>query len=281
MIIIADSGSTKTHWCILSETGRSYFTTAGLNPFFTVEAQLPVTIRSLVASHLDASAVTALFFYGAGCQGDKIAVMEKAFRQVFPNAASIQVRVDLLAAARALLGDTPGFAAILGTGTNSCIYDGNAIAHHIDSLGFLLGDEGSGAAIGKQILIDFLRNQLPGPLRAAFVREYGGDEDALISLLYKSPQPNRFCAGYAKFLDVADMDPNYREAVIHRHFRIFFSQLVCLYPEYETYRFNCVGSIAHRFKEALQVEASHQGMEMGIILPTVIEELASYHWDRR
>jgi glucosamine kinase len=278
MIIVADSGSTKTDWCVLSRVGaHTHFSTAGINPFFMEESDLLPTIRTLIAPHVDETQVTKLFFYGAGCQGSKIAVMEGVFKQIFPSAVSIQVHVDLLAAARALLGDTPGFAAILGTGTNTCLYDGNDISYHIDSLGFFLGDEGSGSAIGKRVLVDFLRNRLPRELHSAFIREYGGNEAEIIDLLYKSPQPNRFCAGFARFLDIPDMNQAYLHDVVGSSFRTFFSHLVCSYPDYRTFSFNCVGSIAHRFVAILKEEATYHGMTMGRILPSVIEELATYH----
>lgn len=278
MILVADGGSTKTDWCMLSGAGiRQHFRTVGFNPFFVRESDLPAAIAAGIAPYVDAAGVNGLFFYGAGCQGDKIAMMEYAFRQVFPSAATIAVRVDLLAAAKALLGDTPGFAAILGTGTNTCLYDGNDISHHVDSLGFLLGDEGSGAAIGKRILVDFLRNRLPDRLRSAFVREYDGDGEMLISRLYSSSQPSRFCAEYAKFLDVPDMDETYLQEVVQDAFRTFFSRLVCMYPGYQSVSFNCVGSIGHRFVDILREEAAYHGMAMGKILPSVIDELAAYH----
>lgn len=278
MIIVADSGSTKTDWCILSRAGtHTRFSTAGINPFFMEESHLLPTIRTLIAPHVDETQVTNVSFYGAGCQGGKIAVMESVFKQIFPSAVSIQVHVDLLAAARALLGDSPGFAAILGTGTNTCLYDGNDISYHIDSLGFLLGDEGSGSAIGKRILVDFLRNRLSPELHSAFIREYGGNAEDIMDLLYKSSQPNRFCAGFARFLDIPDMDEVYRHDVVGSSFRAFFSRLVSLYPDYQTYTFNCVGSIAHRFITILKEEAAYHGMTMGRILPSVIEELAGYH----
>ncbi len=286
MIIIADSGSTKTDWCILSPSGDHHrFLTTGLNPFFMNESELLTAVRSQLVPHMDNRPIKKVFFYGAGCQGDKMIIMERVFQQIFPAAARIEVRVDLLAAAKALLGDTPGFAAILGTGTNTCLYDGNHISCHIDSLGFLLGDEGSGAAIGKKILVDFLRKRLPDKLHSLFIHTYGRNETEMISEVYASSLPNRFCASFAKFLDAPDMDQDYLYEVVKGSFHTFFSQLVCLYPDYRDVSFNCVGSIAYRFADILREEVLFHGMPMGRILPSVIGELALYHekdlWDSR
>lgn len=278
MVVIADSGSTKTDWYVISkDKTHSRFTTLGLNPYFIAESELTELIRGLIAHHLDQTQVSALFFYGAGCQGIKIELMKGIFRQVFPYAGTVEVNVDLLAAAKALLGDAPGFAAILGTGTNTCLYDGKNISYHIDSLGFILGDEGSGAAIGKRILIDFLRKKMPFRVREAFILEYAMNEDKVIDLLYSSPQPNRVCASFAKFLDRKDVDDTYVDDVVRSSFGSFFTQLVCLYPAYQQVEFNCAGSIAYRFADQLAREAARHHMPVGRIIPSVIEELAHYH----
>src|SRR5690606_37373780 len=234
-------------------------------------------ISSEVGVHLAPIDVQSVFFYGAGCQGSQVANMERALRQVFTAAVTVEVSVDLLAAAKALLGDHPGFAAILGTGTNTCLYDGSTITYHIDSLGFLLGDEGSGAAIGKRILTDFLRNQMESPIRDAFERKYGLREAEIMEQVYASNYPNRYCASFTRFLDEPEAAGKYRERIVGEAFRVFFEKLVCLYPAYRTLTFNCVGSVGYHFSDLLKIEAENRGMEVGLILPTVIEKLTLYH----
>src|SRR5690606_36029744 len=192
VILVADSGSTKTDWGVISADGSiRHFSTSGYNPFFMDIDSIEKAISTELSVHVDPIEVHRVFVYGAGCQDGQVQNMEAALHQVFIKATTIQVSVDLLAAAKALLGDGPGFAAILGTGTNTCLYDGRAISYHIDSLGFLLGDEGSGAAMGKRILADFLRNQLPDDVRSAFERKYGLSEATLMEQVYASGEPNR------------------------------------------------------------------------------------------
>ncbi|MFC7525706.1 BadF/BadG/BcrA/BcrD ATPase family protein [Parapedobacter sp. GCM10030251] len=278
MILVADSGSTKTDWGLISDNGSiTYFSTSGYNPFFMDIDSIRDAISSELGGQLDLVKVQRIFFYGAGCQGNQVSNMEQALRQVFTRAVAIEVSVDLLAAAKALLGDRPGFAAILGTGTNTCLYDGRAITYHIDSLGFLLGDEGSGAAMGKRILTDFLRNQMDDAVRNAFNRKYGLDEAVLMERVYASTHPNRYCASYTRFLDEPEAAGNYRKQVVGEAFRVFFEKLVCLYPAYQSLTFNCVGSIGYHFSDLLKIEAENRGMEVGSILPTVIEKLTLYH----
>lgn len=278
MILVADSGSTKTDWGLISCDGTvTYFSTSGYNPFFMEADLICDTIMREIHRHLDPGVIRSVFFYGAGCQGQHVFTMEEALNQVFVEAATVEVAVDLLAAAKALLGNQPGFAAILGTGTNTCLYDGKAISHHVDSLGFLLGDEGSGAAIGKRILVDFLRDRMDDRVRRAFKRRYQLEADDLMQQVYHSPQPNRYCASFARFLDEPMASSEYRSQVVAEAFRDFFGKLVCSYPGYRSQAFNCVGSIGYHFSDLLKREAENHGMKVGLILPAVIERLTWYH----
>lgn len=277
MILVADSGSTKTDWGVITEgKGPTYFSTPGYNPFFAEARSIQDRLLEDINVHMNPMAIRRVYFYGAGCQGQHIATMERVLQQVF-KAAHVQVEVDLLAGAKALLDDKPGFAAILGTGTNTCLYDGRHIAYHIDSLGFLLGDEGSGAAIGKRILMDFLRNQMGGAERNVFKRIYGLEPDQLMQQVYNSKYPNQYCASFAKFLDESAICAGYRNDVVGGAFRDFFERLVCLYPDYQSLTFNCVGSIGYHFRDILKMVAENYGMKVGIILPGVIERLTLHH----
>jgi len=278
MILIADSGSTKTDWCLINqEKNKVYFTTEGYNPFFSAYADIIKSIKDNLPSEIDALKVNEIHFYGAGCQDGKQSVMRQILQEVFSNCETINTEVDLLAAARGLLGNEPGFAAILGTGTNTCLYNGIDIELNIDSLGFILGDEGSGAAIGKRILSDYLRNKMPEAMQVLFFETYQYSEAELIDKIYTEPLPNRFCASFSRFLNHEEIDNHYRSSLIISSFEDFFKNLVSCYPNYTNYVFNCVGSVGYYFKnELLQVMTSY-GMTPGRILPSLIKELADYH----
>ncbi|WP_119080005.1 N-acetylglucosamine kinase [Chitinophaga alhagiae] len=278
MLLIADSGSTKTAWCLVNEAGEeNYFNTEGYNPFFVSTDYAAGSIRASFPAEVDINAVSRVYFYGAGCQDGKELDMEAALRQVFTHAAHVSAEVDLLAAARGLLGNSPGFAAILGTGTNTCLYNGRQISMNIDSLGFMLGDEGSGAAIGKKILSDFLRHKMPGHVRQLFESTYGLSEATIMHQVYKEPLPNRYCAGFTRFLSLPDIDEAYAQAVLRGAFSEFFTNLVSCYPGYREYAFNCVGSVGYHFRETLNSVAAAFGMQTGLIIPDLIGHLVKHH----
>lgn len=278
MILIADSGSTKTDWCLMHQSGKClYFKSEGYNPYFSGMPYMIESIRRSVAEHVDPMAISELYFYGAGCEADKTEVMVEVLQTVFVNCTQLHAEVDLLAAARGLLGQNPGFAAILGTGTNTCIYDGAQITKNIDSLGFILGDEGSGGAIGKQILSDYLREKMPKAVSTLFKTIYKLGDAEIIHQVYAEPMPNRFCAEFAKFLSHENMDINYRGKVLKASFHQFFENLVSCYPEYTSYHFNCVGSVAYHFKVELLAVLHDFDMKPGLIIPSLISELVDFH----
>jgi N-acetylglucosamine kinase-like BadF-type ATPase len=169
MIIIADGGSTKTNWCLVTGEGKKvYFNTEGYNPYFSSEAYIIQSLKENLPTDLEKDAITEVNYYGAGCSTDeKRQIVENAMKAVFTK-SKINIGHDLMAAARALLGNTEGFAAILGTGTNTCIYDGKDIVTNIDSGAYILGDEGSGCYIGKKLLADYIRGYMPNLVPTAF-----------------------------------------------------------------------------------------------------------------
>jgi glucosamine kinase len=281
MILIADSGSTKTDWCLIEDVGEErYFTTEGYNPFFSDAATILDSIIHTFPQDVARTSVKHLHFYGAGCQDEKIVEMHSILSAAFPVCENIEVEVDLLAAARGLLGNSPGFAAILGTGTNTCLYDGERITQNIDSLGFILGDEGSGASIGKRILSDYLRDKMPVAVKIAFEAQYELSPSEIINRIYTGPMANRFCAGFAKFLKMQEVDPAYSKAVLHSAFTALFSQLVSCYPGYKDYSFNCIGSVAYHFQAELTEIMEDFQMTPGKIFSSLIKELADYHRKR-
>lgn len=278
MLLIADSGSTKTAWCLVNEQGaETYFSTEGYNPYFVSDEYVISSVKETFPPAVDPAAISRVYFYGAGCQDDKAGVMEQTLRKIFTNATHIAAEVDLLAAARGLLGNTPGFAAILGTGTNTCLYDGRSISLNIDSLGFMLGDEGSGAAIGKKILSDFLRHKMPPAVRQLFTDIYRLEEAAIMHQVYKEPMPNRFCAGFTKFLTQPGIDNGYAHTLLKTAFTEFFTNLVSCYPGYAEHTFNCVGSVGYHFRDVISEVAASFRMQTGLIIPSLIKYLVRYH----
>ena len=277
MILIADGGSTKTTWCLVDAHGtRSLFSTEGYNPEFIGTAGIIASLHQGLPPNLAPAAITQVFYYGASVVTPaQVATVAAAMQAVFGQ-ARVVVGHDLLAAARALLGGQPGFAAILGTGTNSCLYDGARITHNVDSLGYFLGDEGSGAFLGKALLRDYLRGDMPAELAAEFRATYGLERAAIFDKIYNQPFPNRFIASFAKFAN----DHNqvaYCQQLVAEAFDLFFRNIIKKYPDYQTYTFNCVGSVGYNFRAALTQAATAHGMVVGKIIRSPIDDLVSYH----
>jgi N-acetylglucosamine kinase-like BadF-type ATPase len=278
MMLIADGGSTKCNWCQLDDANRRvYFNTEGYNPDFINTAGIVASLTQHLPDTLPRTEVNEVHFYGAGVSSPaKADIIGNALRQLFPN-AQVTVTEDLLAAARALLGREPGFAAILGTGTNSCIYDGKDITYNVDSLGYFLGDEGSGSYIGKRLLRDYLRGLLPDGLQDIFKETYAlGTRNDILDRLYNQPLPNRFLASFAKFAYDHNNVSVCRE-IVFDGFQAFFQNLVVHYPRFQDYTFNCVGSVGYNFRDVLTHVAENHGMQVGKIIRSPIDDLVAYH----
>lgn len=276
MILIADSGSTKANWCLIGrEREVLYFGTEGYNPYYVDSQYIRQSLHSALPADVPREEITEVHFYGAGCEPSTEAVISQALGALFKRAA-ISVGSDLEAAAKALLGNQPGFAAILGTGTNTCIYDGATVTHSIDPLGYMLGDEGSGSYIGKKLLIAYCREYLPLPMQQQFLATYGLTKEKIMERVYKDPLANRFCAGFAKFVK-QHLDDDFVRGLAEDAFHDFFNALVCHYPGYASYTLNCVGSIAFHFADMLKETAAHYGMTTGRIIQNPIQGLAEYY----
>lgn len=283
MILIADGGSTKTNWCLINEAGRKiHFNTEGYNPYFAKQDYIENSLRTTLPDNLDASKLEEVYYYGAGCSTDaNKKIVSDAMQKVFVN-AKINVDHDLLASCRALLGDEPGFAAILGTGTNTCLYDGKEITLNIDSLGYFLGDEGSGSYIGKRLLADYMKGFMPKGLSESFFTIYGLSNEDIFDNIYNKPLPNRFCASFSKFLyDFKTVYPEYAEDVVDTAFTAFFEKLVIKYPNYQKHLLNVVGSVGYSFRDRLSVVADKYEMGVGKIIRSPIDDLVEYHLSKR
>ncbi|MGZ3836347.1 MAG: N-acetylglucosamine kinase [Mucilaginibacter sp.] len=280
MIIIADGGSTKTNWCLVTEEGKKvYFNTEGYNPYFTSTAYIVQSLMENLTTDLEKSEITEVNYYGAGCSTDDMRnIVAEAMRAVFTK-AKVYVGHDLLAAARALLGTSEGFAAILGTGTNTCIYNGKDVVHNIDSGAYILGDEGSGCYIGKKLLIDYLRGYMPEPVRKLFWDTFKLTPDDVNEQVYTQPRANRFCASFSKFVYDNNVHIEYSRNLVRTSFEDFFRNLVTHYPNYQKYTFNCIGSVGYNFRNVLEEIVTENGMVVGNIIRSPIDNLVKYHMD--
>lgn len=279
MIVIADGGSTKTNWCLINEAGRKiHFNTEGYNPYFSDTNYIVESLRKTLPDHIESDKLLQVHYYGAGCSTDtNRKIVADAMQQIFPN-AQVNIGHDLLASCRALLGDEAGFAAILGTGTNSCLYDGDDITLNIDSLGYFLGDEGSGCFIGKRILSDYMRGYMPKGLRDSFYDNFALTNEDIFDNIYNKPLPNRFCASFSKFLyDYKDTYEDYTFSTIEYAFTAFFDNLVVHYPNYKNYSLNVVGSVGYSFRDILSVVADRYEMGVGKLIRSPIDDLVDYH----
>ena len=278
MVIIADGGSTKTNWCLVTEEGKKvYFNTEGYNPYFSDEEYIIQSLKENLPTDLDLAAITEVNYYGAGCStADKRQIVENAMQAVFTH-SKINVGHDLLAAARALLGNTEGFAAILGTGTNTCIYDGKDVASNIDSGAYILGDEGSGCYIGKKLLTDYIRGYMPEAVRKNFWDTFQLTPDDINERVYTQPRANRFCASFSKFVYDNIVNIEYSRNIVRTSFEDFFRNLVTHYPDYQKYTFNCIGSVGYNFRNVLEEVATENGMTVGRIIRSPIDDLVKYH----
>ena len=274
-ILIADSGATKTDWC-LTKNGEiiQRFSTKGISPVFQTGEEIAQEIRSNVYPALKDVGIKAVYFYGAGCIPEKIELVRNAIHQSFP-VDTIHVYSDLVAAAHSLCGHSAGIACILGTGSNSCQWNGDEIVKQISPLGFILGDEGSGAALGKNLVGDALKNQLTDGLKEALLDEYDLTPAIIIDKVYRQPFPNRFLASLSPFLLKHISDQSIRQIVI-RSFSAFFERNVMQY-DYQKNKVNFVGSIAWYFSAPLKEAAAEKGIEVGIIAQSPMPGLVEYH----
>jgi len=278
MIIIADGGSTKTNWCLVTEEGKKvYFNTEGYNPYFSSTEYIIQSLNESLPTDLEKDAITEVNYYGAGCSTDEMRNIVKVAMEAVFTKSKVYIGHDLLAAARALLGNTEGFAAILGTGTNTCLYDGKDVVMNIDSGAYILGDEGSGCYIGKKLLTDYLRGYMPEPVRNLFWETYKLTPDDVNEQVYTQPRANRFCASFSKFVYDNNVHIEYSRNLVRTSFEDFFRNLVTHYPNYQKYSFNCIGSVGYNFRNVLEELVVENGMVVGNIIRSPIDNLVKYH----
>ena len=277
-MLIADSGSTKTDWCvILDNTPIKRIGTKGLNPFFQSEEEIQQELTHSLLPQLPEGTIDSVYFYGAGCTPEKAPTLRRAIADSLPVVGNIKAYSDMLAAARGLCGREAGITCILGTGSNSCFYDGKEIVNHISPLGFILGDEGSGAVLGKLLVGDILKNQLSPAIKEVFLKQFDLTVPEIIDRVYRQPFPNRFLASLSPFIAQHLEEPGIRQLVLGS-FIAFLRRNVMQY-DYTQYPAHFIGSVAHCYKEILQEAAQETGIRLGKILQSPMEGLIQYHSD--
>ena len=267
-LLLADSGSTKTDWLLCVDGARRRFQTTGMNPFLMSDEVLEQTLSEALAADIIMAAPSRVYFWGAGCRDAGAHRMKRALHALFPG-ARVRVESDLVGAAYALFGSAPGIACILGTGSNSGIFDGRQLVANIPPLGYLLGDEGSGASLGKHFLNVLLKGELPQEISSSFYASYATDAGRLLHDVYHSPSPNSYLAQFAPFLHTMRHRPEIRDLLLDE-FTLFFRKNVCPYhrPDLPV---GFVGSIASHFSEELHKAAENLGFTVGCTLQKPLE----------
>jgi N-acetylglucosamine kinase-like BadF-type ATPase len=275
MLLIADSGSTKTHWSLTDgKTVIKEVYTNGINPFYQDEAGITVELENQLLPKIRGYEIEGINFYGAGCSfPEKRAIVSRAIGRFFPGAV-IEVQSDLLGAARALFGRKAGIACILGTGSNSCYYDGKEIVENVSPLGFILGDEGSGAVLVKSLVADCLKNQLPASICDKFMKQYKLTPAMIMEHVYKKPFPNRFLAQFAPFLS-ENIDKKQIYDIVYQGFKNFFKRNIAQYKKANEIGF--IGSVAWHLSDVLKKVAAEEQISITQIVQSPMEGLLLYH----
>ena len=288
MILIADSGSTKTDWILVASDGtQTELHTDGINPardardiiynvlYHDLLTQIPSDIsREELSRSGCQGSEGAVYFYGAGCIEPFSQTVRSVLKDLFP-CCKVEVESDLLGAARALCGHESGIACILGTGSNSCLYDGRDIIMHTPPLGYILGDEGSGSFLGKVLVNGLFKGVLPDELKQAFCNKYDMELPGIIEHVYREPSANRFLASLVPFIVEHRSHPSIHDLLVDA-FRQFLVRNVAIYGHKEM-PIHCVGGIAYQFSDELSEAAASEGMQMGRIMLRPIQSIVQYH----
>ena len=276
MILIADCGSTKTDWVLCNgDNVVKRLKTQGLNPTIQSSEEILTVLANELVDNIDTTAPQKIFFYGAGCAYETANNrMKKALEAVFAT-KEIEIYSDLLASARALCGHEEGIACILGTGSNSCLYDGKNIVDNTPSMGYILGDEGSGAHLGRQLVSDCVKKQLPKDIREKFLQQYNLDLATILERVYHTPLPNRWLASFTPFIQENKKNPEVH-AMLKNCFTQFFQRNVMVYRR-SWLPIHISGGIGISFSEEIRETAESLGLSVGNIVESPMEGLIKYH----
>jgi glucosamine kinase len=277
MFFVVESGSTKSDWVLIeNKNSQSFYSTMGFNPYFHSSDRIESELRMNSEIMKVADSVKGVYFYGAGCSSVELnQIVEIGLRRIFPN-ADILVEHDLLACAYSTYDGKPVISCIIGTGSNSCYFDGKYVSEEIPALGYILGDEGSGSFFGKQLISNFLYKRLPREISDDFIQTYNLGKDELIDRVYMRENANVFIASFMPFI-AKHKSHEYIKKMVRDGFKRFLEIHVCCYRNYREVEVNFVGSISEIFEEQLREAAIEFGIQIGRIIRRPVDSLVNYH----
>lgn len=280
MILIADSGSTKTEWRLIEgvTTGKSIFT-SGINPYFLNSDEI-FSLLACELSQLRGLNPAIIWFYGTGCNSEQKNDVVKIALEKYFTPDKVTIGSDLLGAARSLCQRNPGIACIIGTGSNSCYFDGSVIVSNVAPLGYILGDEGGSAVLGRKLLAGVLKNQVSAEVTERFYETYTITRAEILENVYTKPFPNRFLGKFSKFISENIEFPELRH-IVDSSFDEFIERNINQYPEAKKYPVNFTGSVAHHFRKCLVDRLSRYNLITGNIVLSPMEDLVKYHTNEK
>ncbi len=286
MIAVIDSGSTKADWKFLSPNAYPIsITTMGFNPYYHDESIILPKIKSAFDGQIAPLELTKIFYYGAGCSDpQRNKIIANALKKYFTE-AEIHVEHDILACALATCRDQPGISCILGTGSNSCLFDGKKIIDNVPNLAYILGDEGSGGHLGKLLIQSYFYREFPIDIKNNFEEAYGNDRQVFLDNIYIKPNANVYLASFARFLS-EHKDHIYIQSLVNRAFTEFIKRHVRKYPDHTVLPIHFIGSVAYHFGDILKMVLEERSLNLGIIIKKPIDNLVQYHielegWKKR
>ena len=277
MVLIVESGSTNSDWVLLGpENSQKEYTTMGFNPYFHSSTDVEKELKNHVDLMAIANEIKHIYFYGAGCSNLKMnEIIKLGLSKVFLNAA-INVDHDLLACAYATYSGNASISCIIGTGSNSCYFDGVSVSEVVPALGYILGDEGSGTYFGKKLLSAFLYHQLPPHVADDFISEYGVDKESIVNSVYREGNANVYIASFMPFI-AKHKEEEIFQKMVEDGLKHFMEVHVCCYPNYKDVEVNFVGSLSSIFRRALDRAAISLGITIGRVVQKPIDGLVAYH----
>lgn len=277
MVLVADSGSTKTDWRLIDgnkEIGQ--IKTKGFNPYYQELDEMIREVQDHLLPFVNVSNIEKIYFYGAGCSTKERQQKISDTLSPYFQKSKIYVQSDLIGAARALSGNKSGIVCILGTGSGSCLYDGVKVIRNIPSLGFVLGDEGSGAWLGKKMVTDYLRGHMPKKCIETINQQLHIDKETILEHVNRKPMPSRYLAGFAQFIS-DNIDQTYFYQLIFDSFTAFAKNYILRYPNYSEFDCHFVGSIAFHNQDILEQVSKYTGFKLGNIIKSPIDGLTIFH----
>jgi N-acetylglucosamine kinase-like BadF-type ATPase len=276
MIVVVDSGSTKADWKMISGSDIQSITTMGFNPVFHSEEVIFEELQKSLVPEVATDEASKVFYYGAGCWDARLkGIVEKALNRTFGN-ADVEVHHDLLGAARATCGHDPGISCIIGTGSNSCLYDGKDVIDNVTNLGYLLGDEGSGTHLGKRLIRAFFYREMPKKLHDELEESLKGGKQSILDNVYSGEPPNVYLASFTKFMG-DHQDHPFIQRILFDSFEQFIDRHVRKYRNHMSLPVHFIGSVAYYFKQTLSVILDARDMQIGNFIQKPIDELVRFH----